>query len=141
MNEQELENKIRSLLKTDLKPSKSSLKEALFSISDETVTKKDEVRYNGRTLKSSIINNKITEIIGVWKSRSIVLVPAFILLIFVGITTLSPHSAQANAKAIQKIADQSETIEEPGLNDEDEVIIADLDSSIVDDLSSTTNEF
>ena len=141
MTEIELEKIIRKTLYTSTTPDRVSFSNVLSQLPGIPVTKNNEMRYNKKTTTSNIINNTITEIIGIWKSKRIILVPSFVLLIFIGAFSLSPKNrSNSQNSAIIHLAEQSELIEEPGIDTDDEIILTSFDEPAINDLSTINNE-
>lgn len=136
MNEPDFENFIKQTMKTYSTPSRSSLEHVLSKIDREPVTNNESVRYTTQTATSNIINNKVNEIINIWKSKRIILVPSFILLLFVGAFSLSSNSNSA----LLKFVEQDAQIEEPVIEYEDEILIDAFDTPGINDLGTIENE-
>lgn len=138
MNEQEFENFIKKSLKTYGTPSRASLENVLTKLDENPVTKEGLARYTSQTATSNIISNKLTGIVNIWKSKRMILIPSFLILLFVGAFSLSPHN-YASGQLLQ-LVEQGAKIEEPGVEDEDEILIDALDYPGIDDLSTIENE-
>lgn len=140
MNEREFENKIKDALKINTYPDRESFKLFISSLETRDVTKNESMRYNTQTATSNIINNKFADIITVWKSKRIILIPSFLVLLFVSAFALSSHSKNSSSE-ILKIAEQNENLEESEIyEDEDQVILTNFDTSDIDNVSNITNE-
>ena len=125
-----------------INPSRESLSRALFdsNVQSPYVTKSPYVRSNVWTATSKIIsNNKLADAVAVWKSKRIILVPSLVLLLLVGTFSLSTHSSAESQ--IQSLAEQNEQIEEPGIDDDDQMILSSFEDPAVNDLSATNYEF
>ena len=138
MTDQELENKIRETLQESVVPSRESLSHVLSEIGDH-VTKSPYMRYNVQTVTSNIINNKFADIVSVWKSKRIILIPSFIVLFFVSAFSLSTHSTPYDS-VILDLAEQSANLEQQGVDYDDQVMLTSFDEPDVDDFGSITNE-
>jgi len=138
MNEQEFENYIKQTMKTYGTPSRASFEHVLMKLDEEPVTDTASVRYIRKTATSTIINSKIADIMAIWKSKRIVLVPTFLLLIFVGAFSLS--STTNRSSALLRFVEKNEQIEEPEVLDEDEILIDAFDAPGITDLSIIENE-
>jgi hypothetical protein len=139
MTDQEFENIVRISMKIQSEPSRDSFAHILKNLEESPVTKNEAVRYNIQATASHIINNKITDIIAIWKSKRIVLVPSFLLLLFVGVFSLSSH-VNRYENSLQKLAAQDMVIEEPGVDDEDLIFSDVFDTPAIDDLNMIQNE-
>lgn len=139
MNNNELENNIRKALKINEDPSRVSFAYMLSQLPEDNVTKYEEVRYTKKAATPNIINNKIAEILGICKSRRIILIPSLALAIFVSIFSLSPHRV-LYSESLQHIAEQDEIIE--GLVDDTDtdVIVTSFDNTDTNDLGILNNE-
>lgn len=137
MTDQELENKIKKILKTDINPDRANFTRMLNQLPDIGKEKYNEFSYIQDKNRSSI-NNNIANVFNIWKSKRIVLVPSLILLLIVGAFSLSPQTGQYNM-TIQQLAEQNETIEEPGYDIDDQLIYT-LETPAINDLSLTQNE-
>lgn len=138
MTDGELEKIIRDTLRTSDTPSRDSLTHVLSAI-DAPVTKNAFMRYNVQTATSNIINNKIADIVSIWKSKRIILIPSFILLFFIGAFSLSTHHSTYDP-VILDLAEQSANLEEQGVDYDDQVILTSFDEPDMDDIGTTTNE-
>ena len=138
MTDQELENKIRETLQESVVPSRESLSHVLSEIGDH-VTKSPYMRYNVQTVTSNIINNKFADIVSVWKSKRIILIPSFIVLFLVSAFSLSTHSTPYDS-VILDLAEQSANLEQQGVDYDDQVMLTSFDEPDVDDFGSITNE-
>ncbi len=129
MNDQEFENLIRKNLKqTDL-PDRASLKFALEHI--EVNTEKEFL-----PIESPFV--KVSEFAKIWKTKRAILVPSLIVLIVVGIYSLSPSRAKNDA-SIKDLVVQDESVEESGVDYDDLAAPTDLNEPAVIDLTSSTN--
>lgn len=135
---EEFENNIRKNIKTHDLPSRESFAYMLSSLSDSPVTKEPEVRYTIQTATSNIINNKINEIMAIWRTKRIILVPSFLLLIFVGAFSLSSNTSSSST--LLRFVEKDEAILEPEVIYEDEILIEAFDAPGINDLSIIENE-
>lgn len=139
MTDTELENIIRTTLKSEVTPSRVSLSHTLSKLEDLAVTETEASRYTTQT-KSNIISNGITDILNIWRSKRIVLVPSLILLLFVGAFSLSPRQASNNNQSLQQLVAQDELFEDLGVdNDGDwdnETMLTSFDDPAINDLSA-----
>ena len=141
MTQQELENTIRKTLKTDSSPDRVSFAQMLSKLKEVPVTEDNALRYTTETATSKITSNKITNFIDAWKSKWIILVPSFILLIFIGSFSLSRQTGKYNL-SIEQLAQQIETMEaDEVVDDNEEQIIDSFDKQAIDDFSLIQNEF
>jgi hypothetical protein len=140
MTEQEFETFIKQSQKTYGTPSRASFESVLSKLERNPVTEEVPTRYNTQTATSKIINNKLTDIIGIWKWKKAVLVPSFLILLFVGAFSLSSQGNKYANTPLLQLVEQDAQIEEPGLEDEDEILIEAFDSPGIDDLSTIENE-
>lgn len=138
MDNQEFENTIRKTLKTAPLPSRASLMYTLRKLEDY-VTESEEVRYNRQTTTSNIINNKFANILSVWKSKRIILVPSFIILLFVGAFSLSPHHIKQDS-SLSELVEQDAGIGEESIDYDDSILLTNFDESFINDLSKIQNE-
>ena len=140
MENKELENRIKKVMNLEIKPDASSLNFILSKFEeDKTVTKEKTKRYYIWTAMSNIINNKNTDIVDIWKSKRLILVPSFILIFIISVFTLSPYSSFGN-KTIIKLAEQDTLIEEQYVNEDDTVVNTLFESPEINDLSTLQNE-
>lgn len=137
MNEKEFENIIRKSLHTSDSPSRDSLTNALSSI--ESVTKGEEMRYNTQTATSNIINNNLTKIFAIWKSKQFILIPSLVLVLIVSTFSLSPRY-MASRDSVAYITEQDENIEKLVNDTDEEIIMTDFDIPDVLDFDTLTNE-
>jgi hypothetical protein len=86
---------------------------------------------------SNITNQTINEIIMAWKTKNIVLVPTFLLLIIIGAFSLS--NRKPYDEVILDLANENQTIEDEGIMDE-ELLVTDLDSPNMDELVTQQND-
>lgn len=142
MNTPEFENYIRKTLRRGEEPNRVFFTHMLSQLTDTPVTESTEVRYTKKTATSNIISNKLSDIIAIWKSKRVILVPSFILLFFIGAFSLSPHiGVYTNSSlSIQQLAEQDETIEETGVDTDDQLFLASFEEPGIIDLTTTTNE-
>lgn len=141
MTDQEFENTIRKVLKTDSSPDRVTFAQMLSKLKEIPVTEDNVFRYTTETATSKIISNKITNLIDAWKSKWVILVPSFILLIFIGSFSLSKQTGKYNL-SIEQLAQQIETMEaEEVVDDNEEQIIDSFDKQAIDDFSLIQNEF
>lgn len=138
MNEPDFENFIKQTMKTYGTPSRASFEHVLSKIEKEPVTNTEAVRYNTQTATSNIINNKITEVMNIWRSKRIILVPSFLLLLFVGAFSLSSNTNKNSA--LLKFVEQDAQIEEPAIEYEDDILIYAFDTPGINDLGTIENE-
>ncbi len=130
MTDNEFEIYIEKSFKTDETPDRMRFWHTLQGLSQSTVTKPILVRYTIRRA-SNIINQTIQEITMAWKTRNIILVPTFLLLIFIGAFSLS--SRKPYDEVIMDLAVENQTIEDESIMDE-ELLITDLNSPNMDEL-------
>ncbi len=141
MTDQEFENIIRKTLHIDMTPSRDSLLYTLSQLKTDVVTKNSKLRYNTKTVMSSIINNLIDKINNISRTKHIIMIPGFILIFFLVMFSLSPHNnEQYNNKILQNIAEQDETIEELGNDTDDDIILTSFDSPAINDLALIKDE-
>jgi hypothetical protein len=137
MDQNEFENLIKETMNIKATPSRDSFECVLSNLNETLVTKNQNIRYSIQTVMSNIKNNKISIIIDIWKSKRIILIPSFILLFFVSAFVLSPHSKKYDPE-ILKIAEQNETIEEPGDEDDnDQIILTSFDNQDFSDIDNS----
>lgn len=136
--QEEFENTIRKNIKVIDLPSRESFARVLSSLSDLPVTKEPETRYTMQTATSNIINNKINEIMAIWRSKRIILIPTFLLLLFVGAFSLSSNTSSSST--LLRFVEKDEAILEPEVIDEDEILIEAFDTPGINDLSTIENE-
>ena len=139
MNDKEFENLIKDTLHSNESPTRESLSYILSNLDRTPVTNIEELRYNTQTIKSNIINNKIADVISIWISKRIVLVPSLILLLFIGVFSLSPRVATKNQSLQQLVAQDAlfEDLEVDTVNDlDDEAILTSFDEQAFNELSA-----
>ena len=137
MKKEEFENLIKRSLKAAPLPSRASLMYALRKLEDP-VTEEEVVRYNRKTATSNIINNKIADILSIWRSKRIILVPSFIFLLFIGAFSLSPHSKKIDY-SLSELVEQDSRIEEI-VDYDDTIFLTSFDEPSINDLSTIQNE-
>lgn len=135
MTDQEFENIIKNSLKTNANPDRGSFSH-LLSILNNPVTEIKQVRYSIQTPTSNIISNRITSFISIWRSNRIILVPSFILLLFIGIFSLSMHTTTYGS-SIEQLAQKDESIKELAIVDDDDpaLFLTGFDEPDINDLS------
>jgi hypothetical protein len=138
MNDKEFEKLMKDSLESGRTPDHASLTRLLNKLSDP-VTEQRDMRYTRVTATSNITSNTVADVLKFWRSKRIILVPSFVLLLLVGIFSLSPH-ASASDRAILKIAAEDQTLGEQEVDDDDIIMPSDFDSPALDDLSNTQNE-
>ena len=139
MNNQEFENIIIKEFKKESVPDRVSFSRLISNL-DVPVTENEKVRYNRQTAKPfEIINNTIAEVIAIWKSKHIVLVPSLILLLFIGTFSLSGQASKYNL-SIGELAQKDALIEEIDAIDDDATTLSVFDDQAIDELSTTKNE-
>ena len=74
----------------------------------------------------------------IWKSKRIILVPTFLLLLFVGAFSLSSNSSSSST--LLRFVEQDAQIEEPELENEDDILIGAFDDPGINDLGIIENE-
>ena len=74
----------------------------------------------------------------IWKSKRIILVPSFLLLLFVGAFSLSSNTS--GSSTLLKFVEQDAQIEEPAIEYEDDVLIDAFDTPGINDLGTIENE-
>lgn len=136
--DKELEKIIRDTLKEDPTPSRDSFRRMLSTL-DTSVTESSQIRYNTRTTSSDIISNKIADVIHIWKSKKLVLIPSLVLLVLIGAFSLSPRAAKYDT-GIAGLMPLDETIEEGGVDYDDQTILTTFDEPSIDELSTIQNE-
>lgn len=139
MNTHDFEKIIRESLNTQAIPHRKSFAILLEKLPDNPVTKNAKIRYTRETWLSNIINNTAS-LVTFWKSKQMLLIPSLMLVLFVGIFSFFPKSAQYD-QTIPLLAQEDERIEEPGLDLDDTVNIAFYDTPAINELATTTNEF
>lgn len=137
MDKQEFENNIRKTLRGSESPSRASLMYVLRKIED--VTDEASIRYNRKTETSNIIINKLIAVFDIWKSRKLILIPSLIVLLFVGVFSLSPRNTKNNL-SLSELVEQDSLIEEMGVDYDDQAILTSLDEPSIGDLSAIQNE-
>ncbi len=140
MNDEQLENLIRNQSKIDQKgniPSREVLSRILYSLPESPVTISALNRYGLEKSMSNIIIN-LKEFLHIWRSKKIILVPSFVLIVFIGLFSLSSHVSKSNS--VLGLAEKNEAIEEPGLDYDDQVILTTFDNSNIDELNVIQNE-
>ncbi len=139
MTNQEFENIIKKSLKTNASPDRGSFSH-LLSILNNPVTETKQVRYSIQTPTSNIIS-RITSFISIWRSNRIILVPSFILLLFIGIFSLSMHTTTYGS-SIEQLAQKDESIKELAIVDDDDpaLSITGFDEPDINDLSILQND-
>lgn len=138
MEKQEFENFIKKTLNNTDIPSRASLLYVLRKL-DTSVTENKEMRYNSKAATPNIIINKITDIIGVWKSKRLILIPSLVLIIFVSIFSLSPRNFLYR-KSLQNIAEQDRLIEELVYDTDTDLVITSFEDTDTNDLGILNNE-
>lgn len=136
MNDIEFENLIKKTLHQSEIPNRDSFTRLIQALPEPIVTKNNSIRYTIRRA-SNIINQTINELIMAWKTKNIILVPTFLLLIIVGAFSLS--SRKPYDEVILDLATENQTIEDEGIMDE-ELLITDLDSPEMDELVTQQND-
>ena len=136
MNNTELENLIRKTLCTTETPSRESFTRLIKTLDEPAVTKKFSMRYTIRRV-SNIINQTIKEFTMAWKTKNIILVPTFLLLIVIGAFSLS--NRKPYDEVIMDLAVENQLIEDESIMDE-ELLVTDLDSPEVDELITQQND-
>lgn len=139
MNQQELENNIKLALKGSEAPSRASLMYILRKI-ENNVTEDQNVRYNKKTVTSNIINDKLVEIFNIWKSRKLVLIPSLIVLLVVGVFSLSPQNIVRKNLTLAELVEQDALLSEENIDYDEQIILTSLDEPSIDDLNSIQNE-
>lgn len=139
MTNQEFENLIKESLKTDTLPSRGSFSHVLSSLENHPVTKSKEVRYTNKTVTSNIIINKFADIVSIWKSKRLVLVPSLVLVLLVSIFSLSPYSFLHN-ESLQTLAERDALIEELENDVSEDEILTSFDVPDINDLGIINNE-
>ena len=139
MNQQELENNIKLALKGSETPSRASLMYILRKI-ENNVTEDQNVRYNKKTVTSNIINDKLVEIFNIWKSRKLVLIPSLIVLLVVGVFSLSPQNIVRKNLTLAELVEQDALLYEENIDYDEQIILTSLDEPSIDDLNSIQNE-
>ena len=137
MDKQEFENNIRKTLRGSESPSRASLMYVLRKIED--VTDEASIRYNRKTETSNIIINKLIAVFDIWKSRKLILIPSLIVLLFVGVFSLSPRNTKNNL-SLSELVEQDSLIEEMGVDYDDQATLTSFDEPSINDLSEIQNE-
>lgn len=136
MNNTEFENLIRKTLHTTETPSRESFTRLIKTLDESTVTKTFSMRYTIRRV-SNIINQTIKEFTMAWKTKNIILVPTFLLLIVIGAFSLS--NRKPYDEVIMDLAVENQLIEDESIMDE-ELLVTDLNSPEMDELITQQND-
>lgn len=137
MENKEFENLIKKSMKTKANPNRQNFSNVLSQI-ESPVTDSSFVRYNRQTaMPSHIISNYFNEFMAIWKSKRIILVPSFILLVLVGSFSLS-NRIRPN---ISQLAKEDISIEELDVvDDEDVTTLTSFDDQVFDELTTIQDE-
>lgn len=139
MTDQEFENKIREQMKTSVTPDRASFTRLLSGL-NIPVTKNEVSRYYAQTTTSNIISNKVANFLAIWRSKRVILMPSFIILLFIGVFSLSGQASKYNL-SIEQLAQQDSLIEELDIvDDNDALILAGFDDPYIDELSAIQDE-
>lgn len=138
ISDKELHKKIVDSLKSTITPDRSSLMRILDKL-DKDVTSSGKLRYNDWVGIPNIRNNTFSNIISVWKSKRMILIPSLILLLFVGGFSLSSKIAKHDL-TLEQLLEQDETIEDEGINYDDQKLLTSFDEQSLDDISTIQNE-
>lgn len=139
MNNEEFENNIKNAVYANATPHRTHFKSTL-SMLGENVTKSATMRYRDAVykLQKNIINN-VQYVVESIRIKRIVLVPSLILVLVIGGFSISSQTTNAN-KTLERLAEENETIEEPGIDLDDSIILTSFDAPAVNDLSNNQNE-
>ncbi len=130
MNDKDFENIIKDSLKISDTPDRTTLTTLLSKLDTETVGD-SEIHHNQKA--------NLLDIISIWRSKRIVLIPSLMLLMLVGVFSLSPRAAKYD-NGIAELLVQDEVIEREAINYDSQFALPTLDNKSLESLNAIQNE-
>jgi hypothetical protein len=130
MTDKDFENIIKDSLKISATPDHATLTTLLSKLDTQAVGDL-EIHHDQRA--------SLLDIISIWRSKRIVLIPSFMLVVLVGIFTLSPRAGKYDS-GIAGLLIQDELIEKESVNYDSQISLPVIESKSFDSLNAIQNE-
>ncbi len=133
MNDKEFEDLIKESLKISEKPSQVSFSHMLSQLS--------EVPSDKKMMTPNTMINGVGEIINIWRSKRLVLIPSLVILLFISALTIYPRGTNASLqRLVAKDVLLEEQLYDSAWEYDDQTVLSDFDNDVIEELNQIQND-